>query len=297
MLGYVRTDMPELRMREYECYRSLYCGLCRHMGTCTGQCSRLSLSYDFVFLATVRMSLLQEKLTFQKKRCLVHPFKKRSCVVDSPTLRYCADASALLSYHKLRDDLADEKGLKKLRARFALLFFRGGYKRARRRHPQLDLSISEHLNKLSEYEKDTSAPPSADAPAAIFAALMADVFSYELDGTDARIASAVGRSVGNWVYLADAADDYKKDLESNSFNPYLRLFGSEFSKEQRATVKIAMTNHLLEAERAFELIDDFPSSELREIFANILFLGLPRTADQILDETLKGKPKKHEESI
>ncbi len=297
MLGYVRADMPELRMREYECYRALYCGLCRHMGKCTGQCSRLSLSYDFVFLAAVRMTLLGEKPTFQKKRCLVHPIQKRSTAVNSPTLRYCADASALLTHHKLRDDLADEKGFKKLRARMALLFFSGGYRRAKRRYPTLDASISAHLKKLSEYEKDTEQPPSADTPAAIFASLMEEVFSYGLDGIEARIASSVGRSVGNWIYLADAADDYKKDLEGNRFNPYLRLFGNDFSADARASVGIAMTNHLLEADRAFSLIDDFPYPEFKEILSNILYLGLPGTAKQILNENVKGETNDHEKPL
>ena len=297
MLGYVRADMPELRMREYECYRSIYCGLCRHMGKCTGQCSRLSLSYDFVFLAAVRMSLLEETLCFQKKRCLVHPFKKRNSVINSPTLRYCADASALLSYHKLRDDLADERGFKKIKAALALLFFKGGYKRAKKRYPELDTSISENLQRLSEYEKDASLPPSADVPAAIFATLMGDVFSCGLEGINARIAASIGKSVGHWIYLADAADDYKKDLESNSFNPYLRLFGDDFSKERRESVGIAMTNHLLEADRAFQLIDSFPSSELREILSNILYLGLPHTAEKILNETKKGESEKNEKPL
>ena len=297
MLGYVRAQMPELRMREYECYRALYCGLCRHMGKCTGQCSRLSLSYDFVFLAAVRMTLLGEKPTFQKKRCLVHPFKKRSSAVNSPTLRYCADASAILTYHKLRDDLADEKGFKKLRARWALLFFSGGYRRAKKRHPLLDASVRDHLKALSAYEKDASQPPSADAPASIFADLMADVFSYGIEGIEARIASSIGKSVGQWIYLADAADDYQKDLERNRFNPYLRLFGNDFSKDARASVGIAMTNHLLEADRAFSLIDSFPYPELREILSNILYLGLPHTAEQILNEHLKGESNNHEKPL
>ena len=38
MLGYVKTDSQELRMREYQYYRALYCGLCHRMGKCTGNC-------------------------------------------------------------------------------------------------------------------------------------------------------------------------------------------------------------------------------------------------------------------
>lgn len=289
MLGYVRADMPELRMREYESYRSLYCGLCRHMGKCTGQCSRLSLSYDFVFLAAVRIALLGEEIKIKQKRCLVHPLKKRASVVDSPTLRYCADASALLSYHKLRDDLSDEKGMKKLRARFALCFFGGAYRRARKRHRKLDASIAEKLSSLRAYETDFSAPPSADVPASIFASLMEDVFCEELEATDARIAAAIGKAIGHWIYLVDAADDFERDRKSKSFNPYLRLFGEEFSEEKKENVRLSLLRLLMDAERAFLLIDNFPTPEIKEILCNILYLGLPHTAEQILTETLKGE--------
>ena len=50
------TLKHELRVREDVFYRALYCGLCHRMGKCTGQCSRMTLNYDFVFLAAVRLA-------------------------------------------------------------------------------------------------------------------------------------------------------------------------------------------------------------------------------------------------
>ena len=57
MFGYVRVQLLELRVREYRYYRGVYCGLCRAQGRCTGQCSRMTLSYDYVFLSLLRMAL------------------------------------------------------------------------------------------------------------------------------------------------------------------------------------------------------------------------------------------------
>lgn len=289
MLGYIRVQAPELRIREYECYRSLYCGLCRHMGKCTGQCSRMSLSYDFVFLAAVRMSLVGEELKQKKVRCLLHPFKRRLAVTDSKTLRYCADASALLTYHKCRDDVTDEKGFRRFGARLASLFFSGGYRKAKRRHPKLDQIIAKQLQALRVYELDTSAPPSADAPAEIFATLMEAVFCEGLDGVDARIASQIGRSIGHWIYLTDAADDFAKDQQSGAFNPYLRLFGKDPQPSDWNTAELAMKKLLTDAECAFLLIDNYPQKELYEILCNILYLSLPDTASAILKRNLKGE--------
>ena len=114
MFGYVKAHTPELKVAEYEYYRSVYCGLCRSMGKCTGQCSRLTLSYDFAFLALVRIALSDEKVGFKRRRCVAHPVRKRSMMEPNSVLEYCAYAAALLSYHKLSDDIADEKGLKRI---------------------------------------------------------------------------------------------------------------------------------------------------------------------------------------
>ena len=297
MIGYIRTDAPELRLRDSECYRAVYCGLCRQMGKCTGQCSRLSLSYDFAFLAVFRMALTNETLELQKKRCLVHPMKKRNSVVGSPSLAYCADASAILTYHKCRDDVTDEKGLKKLRARAASGFFCTAYRRAKHRHPELDATVSSLLQELRVYENDPTAPPSADAPAAIFANLMGAVLSAGLDGTEARIATAFGRAIGHWIYLIDAADDYRDDLASGSFNPFVRLFGDGMTQENAESIAISLKRYLADAENAFLLIDSFPTPEIREILCNVLYLGLPKAADRILQQAWKGEINEHEKPL
>ena len=297
MLGYIRTDSPELRLRDGECYRAIYCGLCRQMGKCTGQCSRLSLSYDFAFLAVFRMSLTNEKMELQKKRCLVHPFKKRNMAIDSPSLAYCADASAILTYHKCRDDVNDEKGFKKLRALVASGFFSPAYRRAKRRHPTLDSTVSSLLQELRAYEKDTTAPPSADTPASIFGNLMASVLSEGLEGVEARIAKTFGRAIGHWIYLIDAADDYRDDLKSGSFNPFVRLFGAEMTEENAQSVALSLKRYLADAENAFLLIDNFPTPEMREILCNILYLGLPKVADRILQKAWKGEIDENEKSL
>ena len=297
MLGYIRVQAPELRIREYECYRSMYCGLCRHMGKCTGQCSRMSLSYDFVFLAAVRLSLTGETIEQKKVRCMLHPFKKRLAVVNSKTLSYCADASALLTYHKCRDDVADEKGFRRLGARIISLFFKGGYRRAKKRLPNLDRVIQEQLAALRAYELDTEATPSADAPASFFANLMEAVFCEGLEGNDARIAARIGRAIGHWIYLLDAADDFEKDRAQGAFNPYLRLFGEDPTSEDWKDTELAMKALLTHAECAFLLIDRHPKPELHEILCNILYLSLPDTAEAILKRNLKGESENDENSL
>ncbi len=282
MLGYVRTNELELRVREQRYYRALYCGLCKRMGKCTGNCSRLSLSYDFVFLAAVRLSLTGEKPSLYAGRCLLHPLRRRPMAKQCDALDYCADASALLCYHKILDDLADEKGYRRLRAALLRLWFGRAYRLARRRHPSLDRVISERLSAISRLESGQEPFVGADAIAEQFGALMEAVFSYRLQGHDARIAGALGRSVGHWIYLADAADDLEDDRKKGRFNPFKSLFGETLTDQNKETLRQAMTVRLCEAERAFLLMDAFPTPELAEIISNILYLGLPSTLDRII---------------
>ena len=283
MLGYVRTDTPELRIRDQHVYRSLYCGLCRRMGKCTGQCSRLSLSYDFVFLAALRMSLCGEKHEEKAGRCLLHPFKKRAFAVNSASLDYCADASAILTCQKCLDDVHDERGLRRLRGWLAYGLFRSAGKRAARRYPALQKTVTEKLAALQALENDPPADASADAPAKIFGELMGAVFAEGLDDKEARVARALGTAIGHWIYLADAADDLAKDEKKQRFNPLLHTFShAPLTDEEKSTVRLAMLGQLTAAEQAFALVDRFPGSEYKEILCNILYLGLPKTTNRVL---------------
>lgn len=284
MFGYLRPRQSELRLREYGFYRACYCGLCKRMGKCTGQCSRLTLNYDFVFLAAVRISLCGDPVTVRRGRCLLHPFRGRDLLVGSAQSDVCADVSALLTYHKCRDDLADERGWKKFRAALARPFLAGARKRSARRHPELDRVISAKLAALREWEASDDGIPSADRPAKLFGELMSAVFSEGLTGTDARIAASVGGAIGQWIYLFDAADDFDEDLRRNRYNPYVRLFGKTPDRADWETVRCALTAYLSEAERAVALIDHYPRPELKEILSNILFLGLPDAQDRVLNE-------------
>lgn len=291
MLGYVRTDAPELRVREQQYYRAIYCGLCHRMGKCTGQCSRMTLSYDFVFLAALRLSLAKETPDIKKQRCIRHPFRARPTLAPCEPLDFCADASAILCYHKLGDDLADEHGTKRLRALFLRPFFWSAYRRAKKRRPALDRAIGEHLKALSILEKSPDTGSSADALAECFGEVMAAVFSDGLSGNDERLARAIGRGVGRWIYFADAADDFDEDIRRNRFNPYRHTLGDAPTDADWEKVRLAMTAHLYEAERAFVLIDSYPAPELREILANILYLGLPETAARVTKQDDKKQRK------
>ena len=294
MFGYVRASKPEMKVREYEFYRGAYCGLCRAMGKCTGQCSRMTLSYDFVFLALTRISLISDSVSFKKKTCIAHPFRKRAYMESNPTLEYCASAAAILNYHKVKDDLSDERGMKKLSAALLLPFVAHGRKKALKRGcAELDKKVSEGLSRLAEIEKEQK--PTVDEPAAAFGNILADIISYGIDGDSARVCRALGMSVGKWIYVADALDDWEDDAKKGRYNPFILLYGKEIPDNERLEgIKIALKNELISAEGALDLID-FENNDIKNIVENILFLGLPSKIEEISDRNKKNDRKDKQE--
>ena len=55
MFGYVKACTPELKIKEFETYKAVYCSLCKKLGKSYGILSRFTLSYDFTFLAILNM--------------------------------------------------------------------------------------------------------------------------------------------------------------------------------------------------------------------------------------------------
>ncbi len=283
MFGYVKVNSGELRVKEYEMYRGAYCGLCRSMGKCTGQCSRMSLSYDFVFLVMARIALTDTQACFKPRRCLAHPLHKRSVMERNEQLDICAYAAALLSYHKTRDDLLDEKGLKKMRARLTYPFVRLWRKKALKNGmSELDALVAEKLARLTELEQRKL--PSVDEPAKLFGEILGLICEYGLDGKQRRIAYALGESVGRWLYIIDALDDVTEDASHGRFNPILLLYGGELPTcEQLDLIYDSLKLELLGAEGAMDLLDT-DLIFVKNIIENILYLGMPDTAKKVTDK-------------
>ena len=295
MFGYVRTERGELRIREYEYYRASYCGLCRAMGKCTGQCSRMLLSYDFAFLANVRMALCELTPTFRKRRCAMHPLRGRAMMESNEQLEYCAAATAILAYEKCRDNVADERGFARLKARLQSLFLHGAYRRAKKRVPELAVCVRAHLERLADAEK--KAQPSVDAVAAIFGDLLADVTAHGLSGSAEQLARKIGFETGRVVYILDAVDDLEQDIRKKRVNPLLLLYGGVLDDAAKAGLKDALIAGLCDLETAFDLIPQAQDPTRGEILNNILYLGMPQTVKRVLEGKGGTKEEANEQSL
>ena len=280
MFGYVKAHKPELKIREHDAYCGTYCGLCRAMKKTTGALSCLTLNYDFVFLCLVRSVLEKENMKTEYKRCIVHPLKKRPMLSLSPTLTYCAKASAALTYHKAKDDMSDSSRGKAMALRMVFPFFK--YIKDRASLNALDDVISDRLDRLTKLENEGCA--SLDAPASIFGELLGEVFSSGLDGSDRTLAYEIGYHTGKFIYVADAADDYQNDLQSGSYNPIVLTHGDSFSEENKQSIKTALCLELTRLEAAVELMDFSSHKDAEGIIKNIIYLGMPEVMNNALSK-------------
>lgn len=289
MFGYVKPFVPELKVAQYEIYRAAYCGLCRSMGQVTGQTSRLTLSYDIVFLAAVRLILEDIEPEFEKHTCLAHPTKKRLIMKDNDVLSFTAAMSAVLADAKNSDDFADEHGLKKVRSLLAAPLLHGMKGRAKRALPSdADVKIKNLLAELTLLEKQQCS--SADEAAEAFGNTLALAFSLGLEGEKEALAGKIGKSIGRFIYLCDAADDMTEDIRKNRYNPIALGWGElaldhetgKMSDIVRESIKTSAPLDLETLAEAVEKLNDH--HVMTPIVKNIVYLGLPAAMDKAVSD-------------
>lgn len=286
MFGYVRPLTAELRVRELEDYKAVYCGLCRAMGKRHGFLARFTLNYDFTFL-TMALAHGTAPCQISLRRCPVHPFRKRKMCQPVPALELAADESLILSYQKLRDDVADRGFFRGLPARLAALLLKRAYRKAAAAKPEFDRKVTQCLDELHAMERECIA--SIDRPADTFARILQAAAPNTGDDVRDRALGQMLYHVGRWIYLIDAWDDLEKDVRSGGYNPINARFGGrpgEHTQEIRTT--LLHSRNLAAA--AYELAK---AERWDGILSNILYLGLPAVEELVLTGRWRKNQKKN----
>ena len=285
MFGYIRPFKPELLVKEFDFYQSIYCSLCKHLGKNFGILSRLTLSYDCTFLAMLSLSLQNDCPGYQKGRCVVNPLKKCSfCKEGEESFLFASAVSVIMSYYKLMDDLHDSHFWGKLRSRFLLLFFHRSHKKAAKRFPEIEAVVSAYLQNQIAAERDPDA--GIDASAHPTAQMLMELLPMIGDNSERQnlILGQLGYFIGRWIYLIDAADDMKKDQKKGNFNPFVKKLVLEAAApmkedELKEYCNSVLNQTLSQAISAYQLLD---CRHYDPIIKNTLFLGLPAVQKQII---------------
>jgi hypothetical protein len=201
---------------------------------------------------------------------------------------YTARAFAILTYYKLRDDIADERLMKRMATSFLRPIFASAKNRASLEN--IAKVCEEKLNAITELEKANC--PSIDEPAKLFGELLGAIFKEGLEGTDAKINETLGYHLGKFIYCADAAEDYEKDRKSGSYNPYVTVYGGkDLSSENKNTIKCALLLECRGIESAVNLLPFGKRATLENIINNIIYLGLPKRISFLDASDKEGKPE------
>ncbi|MBO7344424.1 MAG: hypothetical protein J6U92_00600 [Clostridia bacterium] len=224
MFGYVKTDMPNLYVKDTILYKAMYCGLCKGIGKCCGSKGRLVLNYDLTFLSVLLHNLSGLDVKIEKQRCIIHHIVKRPVAIPDDLTKKIGALNVILAYHKLNDDVLDDK-----KGRIKRSFFNSSYKKAKKFQPNLDKIVKERYSQLIEYEKTHG--DSIDASADPFGCMMQDVVRELLGDKVTEQVIELAYYLGKWIYLIDALDDFDKDKKKGSFNVFVNLYKDVLDKQ------------------------------------------------------------------
>lgn len=285
MFGYLQVQKSELKVREWEAYKSVYCGLCKQMGKDYSFLTRLSLSYDCTFYAMLLMSLERSCSGFEKGRCKFNPLKKcdyATCTSDNYSK--AAAFSVISAYYKLKDDLTDGGFFKRLVVRMLLPFFSRWRKKAAKRYPELEKIIARMMEQQAAVEKEEQ--PGVDRCAHPTGEMLAAVLSLEAKTElQKRVFYEFGYQLGRWIYLMDAADDLEKDKKSSSFNPFASYRGDDIREYQTRL----LNQSLARAYDAYNLIDFV---DFKGILDNMMLYGFPSKQNTVVYRPQEVKDEK-----
>ena len=274
MFGYIKVQKEDLLVKEYEAYKSVYCGLCRQMGKDYSFLSRFTLSYDCTFYAMFLMAKYRSCSGFEKKRCCCNPLKKCTyCKTDSEHFSKAAAFSIISVYYKLIDDINDSKFFKRILLHVLRPFFSNWRKKASKKYPELDELVKLMMNEQSEAEHNENCH--LDMACDATAKMLGNVLKLEAQNSaEERILYQMGYGLGRFIYLADAADDLEKDINNNNFNPFI-----SYKENKYEVVKNNLSQALAYAFDAYNFLE---LVDFKGIIDNVLIKGLPIVQQEIL---------------
>lgn len=291
MFGYVMPCKMELKIKDYEKFKAYYCGLCKSIKKQYGNFPRAFLNYDMTFLAIILDSLNEDKICFNTERCFIHPLKKRVIISNNKSLDFAASTNILLAYYKLLDDAHDDKSIKSS----ILSNFLNKYNK-KNNLTFLDDIIKEQINELNEKEKNCK-NISIDEVSHAFAHLTGSILKAYITNENFKPIDYenlywLGYNLGKWIYIIDAYDDLKEDMEKNKFNALNAIFNkekkvyNEFSIEIKNRIEFLLTSI---AASCYEKLKKLPLRKNEELVENILALGLMEKTQKVMLNDNKSK--------
>ncbi|MBE7079615.1 MAG: hypothetical protein E7371_00080 [Clostridiales bacterium] len=278
MFGYVRTDTPYLYIKDDNLYRAMYCGVCKGISEVCGQSARMGLSYDVTFLSVILHNLAGLDVQIEKSHCLTHCIRSRQMANVDEMTRQLGALNTALVYYKYTDDIADgDKG------RGKRLWFKKGFRRVKKAYPEIARIVRENMHAQEETEKTQT--DSIDRAADATANMLAEFCDYALGKKTTEYSHNLFYTLGKWIYLIDALDDYDKDVKKGAYNPFVLAYG------EKNRCALLYGKHAEDVRFVFHALFYDIRENLshlhfhfnRDLVDNVLLRGLPMMTKRIMD--------------
>lgn len=288
MFGYIKVYKPELKMKEFEMYKGIYCSLCKQLGKSYGPISRLVLNYDITFLALLFQASQTDESEYKKSHCTFCFAKKCvCCTLPDDTLEYASAMTIIMTYHKILDNIHDGNFLKKIISILSLPYFKAKYKKASKLYPEISSQTDEQMQNQNavEVSKSTSVDLAADSSAKA----LGNIIAFRFPDEEKEHAYRFGYCLGRFVYICDALDDLEKDFKNKNYNVFLLNNKSDFSSIRQNSYSI-LDITADELAKAYETLN---LKRYKSILDNIIYYGL----DSAINRVLKKEEETNEKSI
>ena len=280
MFGYVVMNKPEIKFKDFDMYRSFYCGLCRELKERYGLSGQITLTYDMTFVILLLSGLYEPPTKKGSTRCIVHPVRRQPVRKNAIT-EYAADMNIFLTYYKCRDDWNDERSIPGLA--FGKLLERKEKKSEKLWSKKVQTIVS-CLDELSELEKENATD--IDRVSGCFGRIMAEIFAYREDVWEPTL-RRMGFYFGKFIYLLDAYDDVEEDVKKENYNPFSKDY---IIKGFDDRVKSMLMMMMAETCREFEKL---PIIKYTDILRNILYSGVWCRFENVSGKRKKEQEKEH----
>lgn len=278
MFGYIKTDLPNMFVKDTVLYQAMYCGLCKGIGKTCGQKARFVLNYDLTFLSVLLHNLTNVDVKVEKEHCAVHLIRKRPIAAVDELTERIAYLNVILAYYKLNDDVIDN-GKGKLKRSF----FKSAYKKAKKNEPEIDKIVKVRYDELLKLEKAKC--DSMDIVADPFGNMMQEIVEVILKENATEEIKELAYYLGKWIYLIDALDDFDKDKKKNNFNVFINLYPSVLNKDQllcqeKQELTVVFASIL---NRISELASKLNYKFNHDLIDNVLYRGLVCQTKRIME--------------
>lgn len=295
MFGYVTPCKMELKIKDYEKFKSYYCGICKEIKKDFGNIPRIVLNYDMTFLSVLLDSLNLDRTNYKSGVCIMHPAKKRTFILNSKAVEYAAFCNVILAFFKLKDDNQDNKSIKSvLFSKLMGLYINKGNKTYSHVRDYIEKSLK-YLHDLENSSEILNIDQLSDPFSKLTGFILSSYLDFIQIPSKERTRENLfylGYNLGKWIYIIDAYDDLYEDMKNNKFNSLVKAYNfnnlnfKNFRPEIADNVDFLLTSC---AASTLAYLDKLPLTKNEDLLQNILQLGLMEKMDIVYKRSEKNE--------